>query len=420
MEDSFSRLSGRKKINGLWKEMQREDLQSSLETARDKNRRKSGFIAGLSHEIRTPLNSIVGVVSFLQGTKLDLEQKKFVEILEFSSRELLLLVEELLDLSLLEAGVLQIRPAPFVLRSCCGQAVNPLALAVRQRNLALELTIDPSVPEFLTGDSLRLRQVLQNLVNSAIAFTPKGKITLRVSSDGENREKAALRFTLSMEEGIPESRLREALEYAAPDTETFSDRSERAGMGFLIAREIISAMKGDLCFSTGDAGETLIILTLPMEKTSLSSLSDEEVPANFQEEDEGTYRDLSILVIDDNRFNGTLTKTILRKKGCSGWTVALAESGSEGLSMMEKHFYDVVFLDVRMPGMDGLEIAEEIRKKEKNCGGRSLIIAMTACAMAGDRQMCLDSGMDDYLVKPASFGAMKDAVLRHLEDLQRR
>ncbi len=413
MDEPFSRLSGRRKKNGLWNDMQREDLQSALEKARDKNRRKSGFIAGLSHEIRTPLNSIVGVVNFLQGTKLDLEQKKFVDILAASSSELLVLVEELLDLSLLEAGALLIRPAPFALRSCCGQAVCPLALAVRQRSLDLEMTIDPSIPDLLVGDSTRLRQVLQNLVKSAVAFTPKGKISLKVSSEDKKGDKVPLKFLISMEEGISEKQIREALEHSPLDRTSSSDRFDRAGMGFLIAREIIGAMRGDLSIGTGNCGETVIYFTLILKKTS-SPPSPEEASSPFEEPAcKQKDRELSILVIDDNRFNGTLTKTVLRKKGGPEWTVALAESGPEALSMMEKHFYDVVFLDVRMPGMDGLEIAGEMRKREEKDGKRSLIIAMTACAMDGDRQMCLDAGMDDYLAKPASFADMKNKILRH-------
>lgn len=420
MDNSISRLSGQKKTNGLWNNLQREDFQSALENARDKNRRKSDFIAKLSHEIRTPLNSIVGVVNFLQGTKLDLEQKKFVEILEFSSRELLVLVEELLDLSLLEAGVLPIRPAPFDLRSCCGQAVNPLALAVLRRNLNLELTVDSSVPEFLIGDSVRLRQMLQNLVNSAISFTPKGKISLTVTSAAETGEKITLLFTLSMEEGMPEDRLREALEYSDLDRTSFSDPSERTGMGFLIARELIDAMKGELRIGTGPSGESTISFTLPLKKILPSGPSDSPCPASSNEkEDELTALPLSILLVDDNKFNGRLTRTILRKKGGPLWTVALAETGPEALSMMENNFYDVVFLDVQMPEMDGLQIAEEIRNREKNGSVRSLVFAMTACTMEGDRQKCLEAGMDDYLAKPADFEAMKGSILRHLKALQR-
>ncbi|NLB83345.1 MAG: response regulator [Synergistaceae bacterium] len=399
----------------LWKEIQRDDLQSALENARDKNRHKSGFIAKLSHEIRTPLNSILGVVNFLQGTKLDLEQKKFVEILGFSSRELLVLVEELLDLSLLEAGVLPIRPTPLDLRSCCCQAVNPLALAVLQRNLNLELTVDSSLPEFLIGDSVRLRQVLQNLVNSAIAFTPKGRISLSVAPAAETRKKVTLLFTLSMEEGMPEVLLKEALEYSDLDRRSFSDPSERAGMGFLIAREIIDAMKGELRIGTGPSGESTISFTLPMTKTPSAGASDSiRSPSSEEKKDELKSLPLSILVVDDNQFNGRLTRTILRKKGGPLWTVALADTGPEALSMMEEHFYDVVFLDIRMPGMDGLQIAEEIRNREKNGTGRSLVFAMTACTMEGDREMCLKAGMDDYLAKPADFEAMKGSILRHL------
>lgn len=421
MDEQFSRLSGRKKKNGLWKDVQREDLQSALQNARDKNRSKSGFIAKLSHEIRTPLNSIVGVVNFLQGTKLDLEQKKFVEILGFSSRELLVLVEELLDLSLLEAGVLPIRPDPFDLRSCCGQAVNPLALSVLRRNLTLELTVDSSVPEFLIGDSVRLRQVLQNLVNSAISFTPKGKILLSVTSAAGTGEKISLLFTLSMEEGMPEAPLREALQYSDLDRTSFSDPSERVGMGFLIARELIDAMKGELRIGTGASGESTISFTLPLTKILSAGPSDSPCPPSSNEkEDELKDLPLSILIIDDNKFNGRLTRTILRKKGGPLWTVALAETGPEALSMMEKNFYDVVFLDVQMPEMDGLQIAEEIRDREKNGPARSLVFAMTACTMEGDRQKCLEAGMDDYLAKPADFEAMKDSILRHFKDLQRR
>ncbi len=421
MDKSISRFSGSKKKSERWNDIQRDDLQSALESARDKNRRKSDFIAKLSHEIRTPLNSIVGVVNFLQGTKLDLEQKKFVEILSFSSRELLVLVEELLDLSLLEAGVLPIRPALFDLRPCCAQAVNPLALAVLRRNLLLEMTVDSSVPEFLIGDSVRLRQVLQNLVNSAIAFTPKGKIFLSVAPAAETGEKITLAFTLSMEEGMPEDLLREALEYSDLDRTSFSDPSERAGMGFLIAREIIDAMNGELRIGTGPSGESTISFTLPLKKiSSVDASGSLPLPSPKEKEDDLKALPLSILVVDDNKFNGRLTRTILRKNGGPLWTVALAETGPEALSMMEEHFYDVVFLDVRIPGMDGLQIAEEIRNREKNGPGRSLVFAMTACTMEGDREMCLEAGMDDYLAKPADFEAMKDSILRHIKDIQRR
>lgn len=418
MDDSVSRFSGRKKKNGLWEDVQRDDLQSALETARDKNRRKSGFIARLSHEIRTPLNSILGVVNFLQGTKLDLEQKKFVEILDFSSRELLVLAEELLDLSLLEAEMLPIRLAPFDLRSCCGQAVNPLAFAVLRRNLLLGLTVDSSVPEVLIGDSVRLRQVLQNLVNCAIAFTPRGKISVTVAPAAEREDKITLLFTLSMEEGMPEDLLRRALDYSDLDQSLSSDTSERAGMGFLIAREIIAAMKGELAIGTGPSGETTISFTLPLKKNPFPD-SRETPPSSREKMDELRDLPLSILVVDDNQFNGRLTRSILRKKGGPRWTVALAETGPEALSMMEKHFYSVVFLDVQMPGMDGLQIAEEIRNREEKGAGRSLLFAMTACTMEGDRQKCLEAGMDDYLPKPADFEAMKGSILRHLKDLQR-
>jgi len=172
-------------------------LEEALAKSEDANRKKAAFIANLSHEIRTPLNSIVGVVNLFQGTKLDLEQKKFVEMLSSSSRDLLLLVEELLDLSRLETGQLELKADPVPLRSCCSQAVRPLAIAAQERRLQMELSIAPDIPEFLTGDSARLRQVLRNIVGTAIAFTAKGKIEINVFSIGETDETITLRFSVA-------------------------------------------------------------------------------------------------------------------------------------------------------------------------------------------------------------------------------
>ncbi|MDK2959529.1 MAG: hypothetical protein PWP47_1573 [Synergistaceae bacterium] len=393
------------------------ELEEALRRAEESSRNKSAFIANLSHEILTPLNSIIGVANLFQGTRLDLEQKKFVEMLSTSARDLLRLVEELLDLSLIETGRLSLQSEPFPVRSSCSRTIRPIAVSIQDRRLSLELHVEPAVPEFLRGDSARLNQIIRNMVTNAIAFTPKGTITVRVFLEEETDSSADLHITAIHPDGGMGAVKGRDTDYSDMERKDFSASFQGAGMGLLIARGIAEAMGGRLWTEFSDSGDRAIHFRASLGKVH----PEEELPGKETESGEGLPSEkkplpaeISILVVDDNRFNRSLTRTILRKMGGPGWKVSLAESGTEALQLMEEEHFDLVFMDVQMPGMDGLECTRLARKKETAHGRRHVIIAMTAYAREGDREMCLDAGMDDYIAKPVEAGELRSVISRNL------
>ena len=381
------------------------ELEEALQKAEEASRNKSAFIAGLSHEIRTPLNSIIGVTNLFQGTKLDLEQRKFVEMLSSSAQDLLVLVQELLDLSLIETGRLTFRKEPFPIRSLCSRAIRPMAVAMQERRLSLELQVDPAVPEFLRGDGPRLSQILRNMVENALSLTAKGNISVWVTADNETESTTSLYVTVSHGHG------------ANFVGDGFPSTSQGSGMGLLIAKGTAEAMGGALETEVIPSGDRLIHFHSPMELVRPEEIDDKEKRGTPWESAGGKIslpEELSLLVVDDNRFNRSLAATVLRKMGGPGWKVSQAEGGGQALARLEETFFDIIFMDVQMPEMDGLEATRLIRKREETAEKHSLIIAMTAYAMEGDRQMCLDAGMDDYIAKPVEADQLLKVITKNL------
>ena len=411
-------ISGQAQGGSAPEELQRRipELEEALRRAEESSRNKSAFIANLSHEIRTPLNSIIGVANLFQGTRLDLEQKKFVEMLSTSARDLHRLVEELLDLSLIETGRLTLQSEPFPVRSSCSRTIRPLAVSIQERRLSLELQVDPAVPEFLRGDSARLSQILRNMVTNAIAFTPKGTISVRVFLAEETELSVCLHVTAAHPDGRIGAEKRRDTDYSNMERKDFSASFQGAGMGLLIARGIAETMGGKLWTEFSGSGHRVIHFRASLGKV----LPDEAFPGKEEGSGEGPREaaplpgEISILVVDDNRFNRSLTRTILRKMGGPGWKVTLAESGPEALQLMEEQYFDLVFMDVQMPEMDGLECTRLARKQGTGLKRQSVIIAMTAYAMEGDRRMCLDAGMDDYIAKPVEAEELRSVISRNL------
>ncbi|NLM70368.1 MAG: response regulator [Synergistaceae bacterium] len=392
------------------------NLEDALAASEDESRKMAAFIANMSHEIRTPLNTIIGVVALFQDTKLDFEQKKFVEMLSASSSDLLQLVEELLDMSRLKTGGLELQESPVPVRSCFSQAVRPLAMAARERRVQVELTIPPSVPEFLLGDSHRLRQTLRNIVATAIALTARGAILINVVPEEETNESVMLHVTIEHPSNrASNDRIRAMLDHSALDRTEFSQAYEGTGIGLIISEGIAEAAGGALWAESLEDERNVFHLTLNLKKIpSPASQSPENLPKTQEENLDPAQlpAELSILVVDDNNFNRSLTRSILRKKGGPGWTIDLAKGGEEALRMVAEKEFDLVFMDIQMPGMNGLDTTREIRARE-GADTRLPVVAMTAYAMEGDRQMCLDAGMNDYIAKPVDPDELVEIILRN-------
>ncbi|MDI9369438.1 MAG: histidine kinase dimerization/phospho-acceptor domain-containing protein, partial [Synergistota bacterium] len=298
------------------------NLEDALAASEDESRKMAAFIANMSHEIRTPLNTIIGVVALFQDTKLDFEQKKFVEMLSASSSDLLQLVEELLDMSRLKTGGLELQESPVPVRSCFSQAVRPLAMAARERRVQVELTIPPSVPEFLLGDSHRLRQTLRNIVATAIALTARGAILINVVPEEETNESVMLHVTIEHPSNrASNDRIRAMLDHSALDRTEFSQAYEGTGIGLIISEGIAEAAGGALWAESLEDERNVFHLTLNLKKIpSPASQSPENLPKTQEENLDPAQlpAELSILVVDDNNFNRSLTRSILRKKGGPG------------------------------------------------------------------------------------------------------
>lgn len=393
-------------------------LEEALRKAEESARYRSAFTASLSYEIRTPLNSIIGVANLFQGTRLDLEQKKFVEMLSSSAKDLLALVEELLDLSLIETGKIALRNDPFPVRAVCSRTIQPMAVSVQERRLALELRVDPSVPEYLRGDGARLAQILRNMAANAISLTPKGTVKVRVFLAEEAPASVILSATVTHPDRRPGGETTHAEISIAPGQKGPGATVQNQGMDLLIAGSVAGSMGGKLWESSPAPGERTIHFQAPMGKNLPGEDGGRAAPA--AEKDPEPVRDalppdLSILVVDDNRFNRSLTRTILRKMGGPGWKISLAEGGKEALDLVAEEKYDLILMDVQMPEMDGLECTRRIRAGQgAGRGGAAAIIAMTAYAMEGDRQMCLSAGMDDYIAKPVDAGELQLVIGRNL------
>ncbi|MGI6783954.1 MAG: response regulator [Aminivibrio sp.] len=393
------------------------ELEEALRRAEESAKNKSAFMASLSYEIRTPLNSIIGVAGLFQGTRLDLEQKKFVEMLSSSAKDLLGLVEELLDLSLIETGRLTLKNDPFPVRAICSRTIHPMAVSVQERRLSLELRVDPGVPEYLRGDGARLAQILRNMVGNAIAFTPKGTVSVRVFLEEETDASAVLVVQVTHpfeKDGNGKERGEISPRPGSGDGESLRS----SGMDLLIAEGVAASMGGGVTVSGLKPGERSIFFRASMEKI----LPEEEnrpaaaAGAAVSRPGAGSLPDaLSIMVVDDNRFNRSLTRTILRKMGGPGWKISLAEGGREALALMEGERPDLILMDVQMPEMDGLECTRTIRDRESRAGQKPVaIVAMTAYAMEGDRQKCLDAGMDDYIAKPVEAEKLREIIGKNL------
>ncbi len=385
-------------------EKQIKELREDLKIAEEKAKSKSAFMASLSYEIRTPLNSIIGIAGLFQGTRLDLEQKKFVEMLSSSAKDLLGLIEELLDLSLIETGKLTLRDIPFPIRALSSRTVHPMALSVQERRLTLELTVDPGVPEYLRGDGTRLAQILRNMAANAIALTSRGAIDVKIYLAEETPSSVLLAVEVShpAEKTDVKGRKPEASE-------------EGMGMDLLIACGVANSMGGEIKISKTTEGDRIISFEAPMGKVlpGEERMAGEGLPE--EKAAESLPENLTVLIVDDNRFNRSLTRTILRKMGGSGWKISLAEGGQEALDLMMEEKFDLILMDVQMPGMDGLECTRQIRMKERKEAGEAVaIIAMTAYAMEGDRQRCLDAGMDDYIAKPVEADELKSVIGKNL------
>jgi len=407
-------LDGRECVIALYNDVtERNRLATEAAGAHDRaveaSNMKSAFLANVSHEVRTPMNGVIGMTDLLLNMELSGEQRECAEQVAASGRHMLELINDILDLSKIETGHLTLELATFDLADVVTKACSAARPLAQAKNLRLDLEIDSDVPRHVRGDGRRLQQVVANLLSNAVKFTSAGAVTVRVSASATSNRPNLIRVAVS-DTGIgiePESLPLMFDPFTQADVST-TRLFGGTGLGLAIAREIVDLMGGTInADSTPGRGSTFwfeVELAAPMAANGLPVPLIERKLASAP----SWERPPLVLVAEDSPVNQIVATRVLERCGCR---VEVVQDGAQALEALAANHYDAVLMDCQMPGIDGYNATRELRRREH--GARHTpVIAMTAHAMTGDRERCLDAGMDDYISKPVNHAALAAALAR--------
>jgi PAS domain S-box-containing protein len=382
------------------------ELKQAKAAAESASRTKSDFLASMSHEIRTPMNAIMGIADLLAKTALSPEQNKYVQIFRRAGDNLLNLINDILDLSKVEASQLELEQTGFSLNDLLEKVTEIVAPRAHEKGLALVCEVAPNVPADLVGDPTRLRQVLLNLLGNAIKFTESGQVSLRVTSDADAAVPPALRFTISDTGiGIPAEKLGRVFERFTQADSSTTRRFGGSGLGLTISKRIVELMGGRIWVESDVGKGSVFSLVVPFEIQLRATLR-AVTPVDMGREP--PLPPLRILLAEDSPDNCTITLAYLED---TPYRVEIAENGAIACAKFTSGFYDLVLMDRQMPVMDGLTATRTIRAWEQaNHRPPTPIIALTASALKGDREMCLAAGCTAYLTKPIKQEVLLQAI----------
>nr|WP_203545018.1 response regulator [Desulfovibrio sp. JC010] len=396
------------------KEMEREIIRAR-DAAEKANRFKSRFLASMSHEIRTPLNAIIGMTDLTLRSELSAKQTENLDLVKVSADQLLTLINDILDLSKVEARMLTLEENDFCLGEAMHDVVKSMEQQARDKGLALNIDVGEDVPKAVRGDQVRLKQVLFNLVGNSIKFTGHGGVFVQVSRLEERADSGEVIIQVAVRDtgiGIPDDKQGLIFESFRQADNSTTRKFGGTGLGLAISRELVEMMGGRIGVKSSEGCGSVFTFSVVLKKGDPERMVSGQ-PGEFYKEP-APSAEYSILLVEDNPINVLVATSLLEKMGHS---VHVASNGLEAVSMLSGLEVDLVLMDLEMPEMDGFSASTAIRKGQSGDAARNIpIVAMSAHAMAGVRERCAKAGMNNYIAKPIQYVALQEAILRTMND----